>query len=290
MSFARRYKGPASLREDMGTAIDILSNSLSVDQKVTAQHIVLVVNGFTDDASLHATAVYLVGAIAAAIEQNLRLRAALYEQETVTRELSQDVQSVISDDRADEDFKTMVRNPWLWEGISHMFVHLSARDSRFHPSGEILVKTSIKHDVHDHGLDVIAVYRGGVIGVSAGECKAYLTDPATGIRDASTKLGEIDNNLRDKELRSTLIQLQNALSPLDQAQIAGAFWRNERSYLPFVCCDSSSSCDWARSRQALNRLCVPASKKILVPLPIDEARATFDLLCLLMREYSAIEA
>ncbi|MFT5327339.1 MAG: hypothetical protein ACI8P0_005228 [Planctomycetaceae bacterium] len=155
----------------------------------------------------------------------------------------------------------------------------------FHPSGTVLVKTSVKHDVKDHGLDLIGLYRGSSIGVSAGESKAYLNDPARGIRDASNRLQEVDLNKRDTELRSTVNQLRPSLPAGDQDELAGAFWRNERTYLPFVCCDLTHAEDWKSDRPTLTRLKVAASKKLLVPLSITTARDTFDSICSLMREY-----
>lgn len=284
-----RYTGPKHLTDDITLALNTLSEQLAPSYRETKTHTVLFVEKFADSETLEATAIYLVGAIAVAIDQNLCLRETLYKEDRIVRELSDDVLSVIRDVDVDAEYKTMVRDPWLWEGISHMFVHLSTLNSDFHPSGAILVKTSIKHDVHDHGLDLISIYRGTDIGLSAGECKAYLDNPARGIRDASKILGEIDANLRDKELRSTVTQLRHALAPADKEQIAGAFWRNERSYLPFVCCDVENSCNWTSSRTSLNRLQIPAKKRILVPLSLEAARDVFDSICSLMREYSTWE-
>lgn len=81
-----------------------------------------------------------------------------------------------------------------------MLIHLSRFDSEFHLSGRVLAKTSIKHDVHDHGLDIIAIYEAGKLGISAGECKAYFDNPSRGITDASNKLGEVNANRRDIEI------------------------------------------------------------------------------------------
>lgn len=286
MSFNHRYNGPADLAGDISTALLALNEQLTITIEDSSTHKVLLINGFSHAENLEATAVYLVGAIAAVIEQNLRIRRALYFEETLNQELLDNVISIIGDENINDENKTMVRNPWLWEGISHMFIHLSRLNSNFHPSGSILVKTSIKHDVHDHGLDMIGIYRDVELGLSLGECKAYLKDPSGAISDASTKLSEVDAKLRDNEIRSTINQLQHALTPADQDQIAGAFWRNERSYMPFICCDDESSVNWHLNRKPLNRLQVPVTKKLLVPLSIPDALEVFDAISLLMKEYS----
>lgn len=170
-----------------------------------------------------------------------------------------------------------------------MLIHLARFNSDFHPSGRVLVKTSIKYDVHDHGLDVIAIYEANNLGISAGECKAYFEDPSRGITDASNKLSEVDANVRDIEIRSAVSQLRSALDNDAKGKLAGAFWRDERSYIPFVCCDSEHECSWTRNRKSLQRLAIPVSRKILIPLPLPEARQKFDTICDMMRAYVAIK-
>ncbi len=286
MTFSSNYSGPTHLLADVETALQSLNDQLSVTAQETVTHTVLNVGGFGDGDTLAATAVYLVGAVASSIEQNMNIRKALYDEADIKRDLFADIVSVIRQDNAiDDDFRVKVRDPWLWEGISHLFVHLSRFDTTFHPIGRVLAKTSIKHDVHDHGLDLVALYRSTDLGVSAGESKAYLDDPGRGIRDASNRLREVDQNRRDTELRSTVNQLLPSLQDPDRNRVAGAFWRNERSYLPFVCCDESCAEDWNTTRPTLTRLEVAASKKLLVPLSIASARDAFDSICTLMREY-----
>lgn len=252
-------------------------------------HGVVKIDNFTDSNALASTAVYLVSCIAQAIEANLQVRQALFDEASYTRDLSTDVVSVIGDDTAEEDFKTMVRNPWMWEGISHLLVHLSRLNAGFHPVGQVLTKTIVKHDVHDHGLDLISIYRSSVVGITAGECKAYFEDPAKGITDATGKLGEVDSNKRDIEIRAAVNHMRSALDKDVQKELAGSFWRNERSYIPFVCCDDTHARNWNRNRKSLRRLGVPVSRKLLVPLSLPNARDAFDTICDGMRFYSRFQ-
>jgi hypothetical protein len=170
--------------------------------------------------------------------------------------------------------------------ISHMLIHLSRFDRAFHPVGHVLAKTSIKYDVHDHGLDVIAIYDSGVLGITAGECKAYFDNPNRAILDAANKLREVDSNIRDIEIRSAISQLRSALDDGVKHRIAGSFWRNERSYLPFVCCDEECAHNWNKNKKSLRRLDIPVSHKILIPLSLLEARMKFDRICEIMRIYA----
>ena len=284
------YIGPSDLVTDINTALQTLSECLSIVRDECATHSVIVVQGFDDNEVLEATAVYLVSAISQNIDANMQIREALFEEERISRELGSDVTSVIGEHDVDDEFKRMNRDPWMWEGISHMLIHLSRLDPNFHPIGQVLAKTSIKYDVHDHGLDVIAIYDSGTLGITAGECKAYFENPNRAILDAANKLREVDSNIRDIEIRSAVSQLRSALDDGIQRMIAGSFWRNERSYLPFVCCDEACARDWSENRKSLQRLNIPVSHKILFPLSLLEARRKFDQICEFMRVYTGIES
>ena len=281
------YLGPHSLKRDVTLALDVLAERLSIEQSAGESHSVLFVTGLTHAQSLEATAVYLVAAIAHAIQANLRIRKALFDTNDLHRDLKNDIMSVVAGEDADDNFKTTRRDPWMWEGISHMLVHLSRRDSRFHPSGPVLAKIGLKLDLTDHGFDVIAIYNADEVGISAGECKAYLDNPSRAITDASNVLHEIDENKRDSDLRAAVSQLQSALDDPLQATLAGAFWKRERSYLPFICCDDDRSLDWLQARSVLRRLDVPISRKILYPLPLLHGKGTFDRIARLMHSYAA---
>ncbi|MGA2791885.1 MAG: hypothetical protein ABSA71_18425 [Desulfomonilia bacterium] len=283
------YRGPYYLHEDITTSLETLALRLSIELTECESHSLLVVQNFDSEEVLEATAIYLVSAIAQIIEANLQIRKALFGEAEMSRELERDVINVIGEHNVDDEFKKMVRDPWIWESISHMLIHLSRFDPDFHPSGRVLVKTSIKYDVHDHGLDVIAIYEASNLGISAGECKAYFDDPSRGITDASNKLGEIDAGVRDIEIRSVVNQLRSALDEDAKEKLSGAFWRDERSYLPFVCCDSEHACSWTQKRQSLNRLAIPVSRKFLFPLSLPEARKMFDAISYIMRSYVSIK-
>lgn len=283
-----QYLGPDFVQKDLKTAIENLYNRMSVTLAKCRTHSIIEIGGYGDDSTLRATAVYLVGAIANSIEANLKLRKALFNEDNIGRELKRDVFTVIGSPDSNKRFITTRRNPWMWEAMSHMIVHLSRHVEGLHPSGRILAKTSVKHDVNDHGLDLIAIYRipeGEELGISAGECKAYLKDPSRGIADASKRFKEVDESRRDIDIRATVNQLRGFLNNKDRSELAGTFWRDERSYLPFVCCETELSPKWSRQRKSLGRLDVPVSHKILYPLPLPSAWEKFDCISRFMRKY-----
>jgi hypothetical protein len=280
------YKGPDYLAGDMEIALNVLASSLNVSATECESHTHLEIGGFGLPDTLTATAVYLVGSIAQCIQADLRIRDALFDDATRNVELLSDIEQVVGDDLSEDQFKTMSRDPWIWEAISHLFVHLAQTTTGLHPSGTVLAKTQVKYDVNDHGLDLIAIYDAGELGITAGESKAYLNDPTRAITDAANRLREVDESLRDSDIRATVNQLRPALDAAQSAKLGGAFWRNERTYYPFVCCDEEVAVDWVRNRKVLRDLNIPVSRKMLVPFSIPNARDVFDTLSSVMRAYA----
>lgn len=283
------YNWPIKLVADVEYALQTLGGKLSLREETCDTHTVLLVENFGTRPCFEATAVYLVSAIAQNIEANLQLREALFDEDNFERDLANDVERVVGNSTVDNEFKTMVRDPWLWEGISHMFIHLSRLNPAFHAVGAVLAKTSVKFDVRDHGLDMIGIYEGGKFGLTAGECKAYLTNPGRGITDAASKLGEVESNARDIEVRAAVNQLRSSIPESKQKMIAGSFWNNDRSYYPFVCCDDQHAKKWTNKRKLMRALEIPVEQKVLVPLAMRNAKGKFDRLCELMRTYVGAE-
>lgn len=280
------YGGP--LEHDVQEAIRSLSTRLTARVSQGTTHSVLLLDSFEEECTLEAIAVYLVASVAQSIDHNLHIREALFDRETFQKDLRRDVHSVIGEANSDDRFVNTRRDPWMWEAISHMIIYLSSRSCEFHPSGRILAKTNVKHDVTGHGLDLIAIYetpRDKRIGISAGECKAYFQDPERGIADASKKLGEVDKNKRDVDIRATISQLRGFIDANANAKLAGSFWREERSYFPFICCDKAAAKPWSKARGALDKLAVPVPRKVLIPISLSSARKIFCTIAELMRQY-----
>jgi len=284
-----KYSGPNALVNDINLSLQTLHKLITAHIEECQNHRVIYLNGLEDSAEVKlAIAVYLTGAIAACIGFNLEVRAALFGEGKVERELYSDVVKVIGpDNNISEQKKTYERNPWLWEGISHLLLHLSSFDKLKHPPAPILAKSSIHLSVNDHGLDIIALYGSKQLGITAGECKAYLERPGDAIADSAKKLNEVDKNLRDTEIRQTISQFHSSLPPDIQSRLVNAFWKDERSYFPMVCCDKNFSINWTSNRLVLQRLQCPPGKKHLVPVTMRDAKLFFDCLADSMRNYAS---
>lgn len=281
------YKGPHHLAEDVSLALDRLANILEVERLDCGTHSTLISTNYQNEVFLQAATVYLVAAISQSITTNLAIRRALlFDEEDLVRSLHSDVAKVIREGNDDERFNRMTRDPWMWEGISHLLLHASRRTPAFHPPGQILATTGVKLDVHDHGLDIIAIYIDEHLGITTGECKAYLGRPTDAIRDAANKLREVDRHERDGEIRAALNRMVDSLTPEQQAGVARAFWHESRSHFPFVCCDADHALDWNSDRQCLGDLNVLVPRKFLFPLPIAEARRVFNSVANRMRTYT----
>lgn len=283
------YKGPEQLDVDVASALTKLNDLLSFQVSEYLSHSLILVQGLNERVEvIQGVAVYLVGAIASCIEFNLEIRAALFDEDMVTRDLYRDVVNVIgADNDLGGDRKTDERDPWLWEGISHLLLHLSLKNNLSHPPDRLVTKTSIHLSVKDHGLDVVALYGTTTLGVTAGECKAYLDRPTDAITDAANRLREVDEELRDAEIRAVISQFRPSLSPEQQASVVRSFWHKERAYFPMVCCNSSHSVNWKKNRIVLRRLKPPTNRKFLVSASIDDAESFFDAVAEAMRKYAS---
>lgn len=277
------------LKAEVEQALSTLATKVGAVATTCSTHTLLLATGVGRDATVvRSVAVYLTGAIAGCLEMNMQIRLALFDDKTLSNELFDGVVAVIGPDNAiDHDRKVTERNPWMWEGLSHLLLHLWRASADKHPPGEIIAKTLIHLDAKDHGLDVVALYRGPMqLGVTAGECKAYLGRPAAAIRDAANTLGELDTDRRDNEVRAAIITMAGVLSPEDRKNLVGTFWKRERAYLPLVCCDSGSAIDWATDRPTLGALARPVDRKFLIPVCIDGAEQFFDEVADAMRSFS----
>ena len=123
------YKGPDKLTEDMDLAMSVLGAALHVTATECDSHTHLEIGGFGSSDTLNATAVYVVGSIAQCISADLQIREALFDDATRNADLLADVEGVIGKVSVDDQFKIMNRDPWMWEAMSHLVVHLARTSS-----------------------------------------------------------------------------------------------------------------------------------------------------------------
>jgi hypothetical protein len=277
------------IENDVNQALQTLCDILVVEFTHHETHHLLKISGFCrSQECLECLAEYCVGQIASAVQANLSIRADLLgiDEESIDR-LILDVYSIIGMDNNDltEEQKATERNPWIFEAISHLIIHLSRYRPEFHPVGNILGLLPVHGKVKEQGLDLIAIYTTGDIGLGVGESKAWENKPSPALRKAAMKFVDVDLGGYDPEIRKTVNLIRASLPEEYQNQITGVFWRDEKSYYPFIGYGSGKKPRWKARRKVLEALDVPISRRILVPLPIDDFQDFFDDLSDKMREY-----
>jgi len=278
------------LESDLEQCLESLRERLQATLAPVSTHRLLAVAGVDRSPEcLRSLAVYCVGQIAKAVQVNLEIKADLLgiNDEDTHAQLIGDVFSVIGEnnDALTDVQKRDERDPWLFEALSHLFVHLSTRKGDFFPVGTLIGLTMTHRGVKEPGLDLVAIYASDIVGMSIGESKTREDDPSGGLREAVEKFENVDLGHYDAELRRIVGQMRYAMPTSYQEQITGAFWKDERAYLPFVGYDSSHNPRWTNEREALKSLAVPITHRILVPLPIENFRDFFDSLADEMRAY-----
>jgi hypothetical protein len=278
------------LEDDIAQCLESLNERLVVNCTDVATHRLLTINGIDcSKECLHDLAVYCVGQIAEAVQANLDIRADLLgieDAEALTQLLS-DVHSMIgqNNDVLSYEQKRDGRDPWLFEALSHLFTNLSTRNPDFLPVGRLIGLMPTHSKVTEQGLDLVAIYAGIEVGLGIGESKKRENDPSGGLREAAEKFTDIDSGNYETDLRKAVGLMRQVMPTEYKDQLTGAFWKNERAYLPFIGYDSRLNPRWTSEREALRLLQVPVSHKLLIPLPIDNLRGFFDDLADAMRDY-----
>ena len=285
------FKGPSDIPRDVEAALCFLCENFTHSEKVGKSHLWQKITNLNDPDILTAIAVYLVGSFTNAIGRNLSIRSKLFfDAGTLIKTMESSIGEFIGSTNDEvtaeqQDFKTKTRDPWIWEGISHLIVHLSRYSPNYHSPGSILATTGIKLKINDSGMDLIGIYKGTKAGVVIGESKAYSKDPAGGVTDAANKLSEVDQLRREDEIRAAVSDLTDSLEAKDFDDFHGEFWHHERNFIPAICCDRDSELNWSRKRKVLNQLDPPLNRKILLPLVFEDVRNSFDFISDVMRAY-----
>lgn len=282
----------STLESDIERCLESLCDRLQVAVEAVGTHVVLTITGLNRSPDcLRDLAVYCVGQITKAVQVNLEIRSDLLglDNEDAREQLIRDVCSVIGEDHdaLTNEQKEDERDPWLVEALSHLFVHLSTRNPHFLPVGQLICLMPMHGHVKEPGLDLVAAYVNVDVGLGIGESKAWENNPSGGLRSAAGKFSDVDLGSYDSDLRAAVGLMRYAMPPIYQNRITGAFWREERAYLPFISYSSHNSPRWTSDRQALQSLNIPPTHRILVPMPIQEFRSFFDDLADAMRNYLA---
>jgi hypothetical protein len=244
-------------------------------------HKVLLVQGWAASArTMDCLATYLVGLLAATISRTLEVRAQITNSAKDRLELLRSVEQIVGSAAAplNDDQKQDQRNPWIAEGLWHLYLFLSAQEPALRAAGEVVALDFPHVTAKDHGLDVLAIYRDGTqYGVTIVECKAYEANPNGAINDAVRTFKQVDNGRHDTRIRQFVATVRSALPVAQQDQVSASLWKDLRSYVPNPHYDETTKpMNWTNKRTSFTGLSVPADRVIVMPHAIKQFTMFFD--------------
>lgn len=226
---------PEQIEVAMESAITYLLGILRFSIQESVTHRVVLLDGWNDNPTTRqAIAHYLVGLRVSAIDSALRIKAVLESTQQDRLEILQSVIAIVGEDNNMPDEKKIhERNPWIAEGVWHMYMAIASRRTEIHPNGNIIALDYAHVITKDHGLDVSALYeKENLYGLSLVETKAYRDRPNDAINDAVTFFREVDQGKHAARIRQCVQIMRSILPPEQQAKISPSFWKGERTYLP----------------------------------------------------------
>jgi hypothetical protein len=245
-----------------------------------------------DDAVKDAVAKYVViVGIAQGVGIDLKIAHSLgitCEKESV-RVNADTINQVGESNDVSAKFKTDSRDPWITESIAHLFALHSGYFPDLIPFGAIAALTPIHIDAKDHGLDLLAIHVGEPdILLSIGESKASEKNASNHVGDAARLFREIDDGLRDSEIRQKVNVLSHCLSKNHQDSLALAFWKDERVYLALVGYCVNSAFSPSAARPTLGALGPGKERVRLVAISLQNYKGYFDQMAEKIRQQSLL--
>jgi hypothetical protein len=272
---------PSDLDTAVEAAIAALLKATTCSASECETHKVVAVQGWATNAkNIDCMATYLVGLLASAISRTLEVRAHITTSPKDRLEILRSVEQIVGSVASPltNDQKQDQRNPWIAEGLWHLYFFLAARNAALHPAGSVVALDFPHVAAKDHGLDVLAIYRDGAqYGLAVVECKAYEANPNKAINDALKTFKQVDSGRHDARIRQFVATVRTALPAKEQAQVSASLWKDLRSYVPNPHYDHSKKpMNWTNKRTSFTGLGVPAARVVVMPHAIPQFTAFFD--------------
>jgi len=272
---------PSDLESAVQAAVAALLKATTCSTSECQTHKVVAVQGWAaTPQTVDHLATYLVGLLASTISRTLEVRAQITNSTKDRLELLRSVEQVVGSTASPltEDQKQDQRNPWIAEGLWHLYFFLAARNATLHPAGSVVALDLPHVAAKDHGLDVLAIYRDGTqYGLAVVECKAYEANPNKAINDAVKTFKQVDNGKHDARIRQFVATVRTALPAKAQAEVSASLWKDVRSYVPNPHYDDTKKpMNWANKRTSFAELGVSAERVVIMPHAIKQFTAFFD--------------
>ncbi|MCG9969915.1 hypothetical protein L9W92_18125 [Pelotomaculum terephthalicicum JT] len=274
----------------MKEAIIFILSHLRYEFKEADTHNSVIFYGEINNDLIEAIAHYLVGIRACAIDAALNIRADLIGDTDEDKiELYADICSIVGENNnaLTMDQIQDERNPWLSEGIFHLFMNISTRLTNIHPPGLIIALDLPHVSAKDKGLDLMALYLfGDNLGISIIETKAYKDDPNKAINKAVNYFKEIEQGKHAPRIRQSIQTMRTSLPPSFQKLVSSSLWKKNRSYIPNPHYDASVPMNWSNRRPSLNDLSVGKTRIIIMPHIINNFDTFFNSISENMRDFA----
>ncbi len=270
------------------TAIAAISAAVTITAGSPSTHDVAVISGLETQCVLGPLATYLLNCAAQTVSTNLAiLNDLLGESNDTADALRSEVGRLIGDNNSvAEDFRQDHRDPWLAEGLAHLFLRI-ASSHPLPPPGCLHVLTPVHDDVKEHGLDLVGIYTctaSGSLGLAVSESKASENNATSHVASAAELFREVMNGQRDPHIRSKVQALRHALPDTAQALITAAFWNDEKCFSAYVAVSGSSGFDVNAARPTYSQI---QPRPTIIILSLANYRGFFDGLADRMRQLIA---
>ncbi|OJT16829.1 hypothetical protein BO221_47870 [Archangium sp. Cb G35] len=267
-------------QDPLEDSIEVVRQALGFAQPTAFSHRVTVITGLEAPAVIEALGHYLFEAgIAHSVRTNLAIARDLFEVNVAFANAFHEeaVRLLGADNNIDEKRRTTLRDPWIAEGIGHLLLLLSRKSPPLAPPGQLQVLTQIHADVHSHGLDLVGIHvEGEGLGLTIGEVKASDLNISAHVTETARLFDEVENGLREGDVRSQVQMLRDSLTPEHQKLITPAFWRVRRVFFPILGYAQASKFEPTNDRPTFAALACGADRIRLFSMPLVNHKEFFD--------------
>lgn len=261
-------------------AISAITTVVTVTSSSPTTHDVAVVSGLENGSIRTDLATYLLNCAAQTVSANLAiLNDLLGESEDAALALRTEVARLIGANNAiSDDFRQDHRDPWMAEGLAHLFLRIAGSLPPLPPPGCLHAITPVHDDVKEHGLDLVGIYTctaTGSLGLAISESKASESNATAHVASAGELFSDVMNGGRDPHIRSKVQALRHALPATAQALITPFFWNTEKCFSAYVA--MSQSCGF-NANAARTRYSQIQPRPTIIVVSLSNFRGFFDAL------------
>ncbi|MEV5188052.1 hypothetical protein [Streptomyces werraensis] len=282
--------GPRSPLALIDKALALLAAEVDLREDPGAPtHTVIIASGLEASGVAKSLGLYLVGALAGAIQQDASLCDAMLPiGPEGQREVEQAVHRLVGMNNqfmtsSEISFRDTKRNAWIAEGVMHALLMIRARSASDMLDGPVHALADLHTIPTQQGLDALAIYTdasGPVVAI--GESKASRDDGSGQLTEAATIFRDIDRMKYGPELRAKLGALRRVINPDLAEKVSNALWLEHRCYFPMVVHETHF--DLKAKRVVYGRLLPSIDRRRVIGVRLQNFQKFFDDISDAMRD------